>query len=66
MRCLHCGNEVSLLQKLSNPQFCSADHRQRFSDDQQKLILQRLQSSAQRLERFRHAVPSQGKTGSDR
>jgi hypothetical protein len=53
MRCLHCGNEVSLLQKLSDAQFCSAEHRQQFYDDQQRLIMQRLQASAARLQDFR-------------
>jgi len=55
MRCLHCGNEVSLLQKLSDPQFCSAEHRQNFHDDQQRLMLQR-------LERFRRERRSDAAT----
>src|SRR5687767_5596134 len=58
MRCLHCGNEVSLLHKLTDAQFCSAEHRQNFYDDQQRLLLQRLQASAARFKRYRRgAVP---------
>jgi hypothetical protein len=56
MRCLHCGSEVSLLQKLSDAQFCSAEHRQHFYDDQQRLILQRLQMSAARFARYRRGT----------
>jgi hypothetical protein len=56
MRCLHCGNEVSLLLKLTDAQFCSAEHRQNFYDDQQRLILERLQASAARFNRYRRSA----------
>jgi hypothetical protein len=58
MRCLHCGNEVSLLHKLTDAQFCSAEHRQQFYDEQQRLILQRLQASAARLMRYSREAPT--------
>jgi tetratricopeptide (TPR) repeat protein len=56
MRCLHCGNEVSIFKKLSDAQFCSAEHRQHFYADQQRLMLERVQASASRLRKLRRAA----------
>ena len=35
MRCLHCGNTLSALKKLTDSGFCSTDHRDVFYGDQQ-------------------------------
>jgi len=56
MLCLHCGKEVSLFKKLSDAQFCSAEHRQHFYDDQQRLMLERVQAAAARAQRLRGAA----------
>ena len=52
MRCLHCGNTLSALKKLTDSGFCSTDHRDVFYGDQQRLILERLRVSGQRFQRI--------------
>lgn len=52
MRCLHCGNTLSALKKLTDSGFCSTDHRDVFYADQQRLILERLRVSGQRFQRI--------------
>jgi tetratricopeptide (TPR) repeat protein len=63
MRCLHCGNEVSLFKKLSDAQFCSTEHRQHFYGDQQRLMLERVQASASRLRKLRQAAAGDQSAG---
>lgn len=56
MRCVHCGSPISAFKKLTDSDFCSAGHRDRFHAEQQRLILERLQHSAERLQRLRSAA----------
>jgi hypothetical protein len=51
MRCLHCGKRLSLLRKLSDGEFCSADHRALFERLNNDLGLQRLIASQSGLDR---------------
>ena len=53
MRCLHCGSTLSTFKKLTDSDFCSAQHRDLFYTEQQKLILERLRTSATRFHRLR-------------
>ena len=53
MRCLHCGKRLSLLRKLSDAEFCSAEHRQEFQQQQSDLALARLIESQNRIDRPR-------------
>lgn len=57
MRCVLCGNPLSVLQKFTDEDFCCAEHRSAFLEEQQRLILERLKSSAARLaEQVRRAA----------
>lgn len=51
MRCLHCGKRLSLLRKFSDGEFCTAEHRQIFQQQQSDLALARLIESQNRIER---------------
>lgn len=51
MRCLHCGKRLSLLRKFSDGEFCSAEHRQVFQQQQSDLALARLLESQTRIEK---------------
>src|SRR5947207_2816038 len=51
MRCLQCGSQLALLKKLTDGEFCSAEHRTLFYDTQQRLIIDRLSASALRFKR---------------
>lgn len=51
MRCLHCGKRISILRKLADGEFCSAEHRQLFQQQQNDLALARLIESQRRIER---------------
>jgi hypothetical protein len=42
MRCLHCGNELALLKKLTGGEFCSEGHRQKYKEEYTRLALGRL------------------------
>ena len=57
MRCVHCGNSISAFKKLTDSNFCSAEHRDRFQAEQQRLILDRLRHSAEQLQRLRRVSP---------
>src|SRR4051812_37534113 len=49
MKCLQCGKELALLKKLTESEFCSPEHRTLFHDRMQRVSVQRLADSAQRL-----------------
>ena len=53
MRCLQCGSTLSAFKKLTDADFCSAEHRDVFYSEQQRLILARLKHSADRQMRLR-------------
>ncbi|HUS07565.1 MAG TPA: hypothetical protein VMZ52_14755 [Bryobacteraceae bacterium] len=42
MRCLQCSKPITLLQKLKDSDFCGAEHRTLFLEEQQRLMLERL------------------------
>lgn len=42
MRCLYCGKRLPLLRKLTDPEFCTAAHRRRYQQEQEKMALARL------------------------
>ena len=46
MRCLHCGNRISLLRKLKDSEFCSDDHRDHFALQQQQMAVSRLMETS--------------------
>ncbi|WP_321472550.1 hypothetical protein [uncultured Paludibaculum sp.] len=58
MRCLHCGRRLSLLRKFSDGEFCSAEHRQVFQQQQSDLALARLIESQNRITQPPKAKPS--------
>jgi hypothetical protein len=51
MRCLYCGRRLALLRKLTDGEFCSSAHRQRFLEEEQKLALARLVEEGRRVDR---------------
>ena len=53
MRCLHCGSTLSAFKKLTDADFCSAEHRDAFYTEQQRLIVARLKQAADRYHRLR-------------
>ncbi len=61
MRCLHCGNRISLLRKLKDSEFCSDEHRDFYALQQQQLAVSRLmETSSPRhkpLPGLRHSEP---------
>jgi hypothetical protein len=42
LRCLHCNSQLPLIRKLTDGQFCSAQHRREYWENQQKLGMERL------------------------
>lgn len=46
MRCLHCGNKISLLRKLKDSEFCSDEHRDFYALQQQQLAVSRLMETS--------------------
>jgi hypothetical protein len=46
MRCLHCGNRISLLRKLKDSEFCSDEHRDFYALQQQQLAVSRLMETS--------------------
>ena len=42
MRCQYCGNNISLIRKFKDTEFCSAEHRELFQEEQTSLALARL------------------------
>jgi len=57
MRCLHCGKRLSLLRKFSDGEFCSAEHRHLFHQQQSDLALARLIEAQNRMDRPRPKLP---------
>ncbi len=57
MRCLYCGKRLALLSKLTNGEFCSAAHRKRYQEDQDRLALARLIAEPQRVARSGLQIP---------
>jgi hypothetical protein len=60
MRCLQCGSTLSAFKKLTDSDFCSAEHRDSFYGEQQRLILDRLKQSATRFHRLRRITLDAG------
>ncbi|HYP05832.1 MAG TPA: hypothetical protein VER03_06315 [Bryobacteraceae bacterium] len=56
MRCLHCGSTLSAFKKFTDGDFCSAEHRDGFYAEQQRLILDRLKQAAGRFQRLRTPI----------
>jgi hypothetical protein len=46
MRCLHCGNRISLLRKLKDSEFCSDEHRDFYALQQQQMAVSRLMETS--------------------
>ncbi|MCC6537359.1 MAG: hypothetical protein IT162_07415 [Bryobacterales bacterium] len=46
MRCLHCGNRISLLRKLKDSEFCSDEHREFYALQQQQMAVSRLMETS--------------------
>jgi hypothetical protein len=57
MRCLHCGEQLALLKKFTDGEFCTAEHRTVYFETQQKLIIERLSDSNKRFQRFKRPPP---------
>ncbi len=53
MDCLHCGKPLTLLKKLGDSRFCSADHERAWKQAIQETMLERLRMSS---EQFRRVV----------
>jgi hypothetical protein len=51
VRCRQCGKELPLFKKLGDNDFCSAEHRELFLDEQQRAMVARLADSGRRLKR---------------
>lgn len=58
MNCLYCGRKIPLLRKLSDSEFCSAEHRQAFRDQESQLALSVLLEARERLDRVSQAAPT--------
>ena len=56
MDCLVCGNTIGILRKLSDPQFCSAEHRTQYQAEQQQALIERLRRAGDRVERARTSL----------
>ncbi len=60
MRCLYCGEPLSLLRKLTGKaEFCSEAHREAYQDEFNSLALQRLASQPKQSARREPARPSE-------
>ncbi len=57
MRCLHCGKRLSLLRKFSDGEFCSAEHRHQFQQQQSDLALARLIEAQSRIDKPKPKLP---------
>ena len=51
MRCLQCGKKLSLLRKIANDEFCSAEHRDLYRHYESQIALNRLNESQVRIAR---------------
>jgi len=60
LRCLHCDGKLPLLRKITNGQFCSAQHRKLYWEEQERLGLERLHQTHNSL-RVAH-LPEDGPT----
>jgi hypothetical protein len=49
MRCLQCAKPLALLKKLTDSDFCSAEHRKLFLEEQQRLMIERLGANRLRI-----------------
>jgi hypothetical protein len=49
MRCLYCGNRISLLRKFKDSEFCSLEHRDLYQQEQTELALARLTEAGNRI-----------------
>jgi hypothetical protein len=49
MRCLQCGKPLSLLRRLADAEFCTADHRALYQRHQERLVLARLRENERRI-----------------
>jgi hypothetical protein len=61
MRCLYCGNPLSVLQKVKDSDFCSAEHRSQFHGEQQRMMADRLKRAAARM-KVKPAAPKPAPT----
>jgi hypothetical protein len=50
MRCQFCGNVIGVYRKMTDTDFCSADHRQKHEHEQQQILLDRLKSAGVRVQ----------------
>jgi hypothetical protein len=50
MRCQFCGNIIGMYRKLTDSEFCSADHRQQHELEQQQFLMDRLRTAAVRVQ----------------
>ena len=50
MRCQFCGNVIGVYRKLTDTEFCSADHRQRHDKEQQQFLVDRLRNAGVRVQ----------------
>lgn len=49
MRCLQCGNQLALLKKFTDGEFCSADHRHLYHEEMQRLTAESVLAIGTRL-----------------
>jgi len=59
MRCLYCGNRISLLRKIKDSEFCSDEHRDLFHQEQTALALARLTEAGNRMSQLRDQAEPQ-------
>lgn len=50
MRCQFCGNVIGVYRKLTDTEFCSADHRQKHEQEQQQILVDRLRNAGVRVQ----------------
>jgi hypothetical protein len=50
MRCQFCGNAIGFYRKLTDTDFCSADHRQQHDIEQQQFLVDRLRNAGVRVQ----------------
>ena len=50
MRCQFCGNVIGVYRKLTDTEFCSADHRQKHEQEQQQILVDRLRTAGVRVQ----------------
>lgn len=50
MRCQFCGNVIGVYRKLTDTDFCSAEHRQKHDHEQQQILVDRLRNAGVRVQ----------------